>query len=157
MKIRNIIIRLAFMSVILFSSGVFAQESSYKLITKELTKEQKALLQKERDVMKANREAFKATLTKEQLAILKDKTLSKAQIRQKLVATFSTNQKNLVRNQQVRLRKTREKFRQTLTRDQRKMLKERINKTREAKDRGELRNGPRETNKDGKKKRPVRN
>ena len=106
--------------------------------------------------MKANRDAFKATLTKEQLAILKDKTISKTEIRQRLLATFTKTQKDLVRNQQLRLRQTRESFRKTLTRDQRKTLQERIDKIRNSKDRGELKNGPRENNTDGRKTRPIR-
>ncbi|PWG06441.1 hypothetical protein DIS07_01015 [Polaribacter aquimarinus] len=157
MKIKTIILQISFMSLMMFGSAIFAQESNYKLITKELTKEQKVLLQKEREIMKANRDAFKATLTKEQLAILKDKTISRSEVRLRLMKTFTKTQKDLVRNQQVRLRKTRESFRKTLTREQRKMLKERIDKIRKAKDRGELKNGPRERNSDGRKTRPKKN
>ncbi len=61
----------------------------------------------------------------------------------------------MVQNQQVRLRKTRENFRKTLTGEQRKMLKERIEKIRESKDRGELKDGPRVNNDNGNKK--IRN
>ena len=91
------------------------------------------------------------------MAILKDKTISRNEVRQRLIKTFTRTQKELVRNQQVRLRKTRESFRKTLSREQRKMLKERIDKIRKAKDRGELKNGPREKNSEGKKVRPKRN
>ena len=146
MKFKTVIQTTFFMSLLLFSHAVFTQNSSYDLITKELTKDQKALLQKEREVMKTNRESFKATLTKEQITILRDKTISKNEIRKKLTETFSRTQKELVRNQQVRLRKTRESFRKTLTGEQRKMLKERIDKIRKAKDRGELKGGPRKNN-----------
>jgi hypothetical protein len=52
------------------------------------------------------------------------------------------------------LRKTRDNFRKTLTGEQRKMLKERIDKTRNSKDRGELKDGPRIDNaNNGRKKR----
>ncbi|ARV14981.1 hypothetical protein BTO07_07395 [Polaribacter sp. SA4-12] len=154
MKLKTIIYTVSFMSLMFFNTTLFAQDSSYDLITKELTKEQRDLLQKERTVMKTNRDAFKATLTKEQLAILRDKTISKSEIRAKLMSTFTNTQKDLVRNQQVRLRKTRDNFRKTLTGEQRKMLKERIDKIRESKDRGELKDGTRQNNvKDGKKRR----
>ena len=108
---------------------------------------------KEREVIKANRKAFKKSLTENQLAILRDKTISKTEIRKRLVATFSRDQKNMVQNQQIRLRKTRETFRKTLTREQRKMLKQKIDKMRNTKDRGELKNGPRSSNSKGKKRR----
>ena len=154
MKLKTIIYTVSFMSLMCFNTTLFAQDSNYDLITKELTKEQRALLQKEREVMKLNRKTFKATLTKEQLTILRDKTISKNEIRKRLLGTFTRTQKDLVRNQQVRLRKTRDNFRKTLTGEQRKMLKERIDKIRKAKDRGELKNGPRQNNvKDGKKRR----
>ncbi|WP_439127703.1 hypothetical protein, partial [Polaribacter sp.] len=58
------------------------------------------------------------------------------------------------KNQQVRLRQTRETFRKTLTKEQRKILKQRIDKIRNTKDRGELREGSRQNNPlDGKKRR----
>jgi hypothetical protein len=60
----------------------------------------------------------------------------------------------MVKNQKVSLRKTRDNFRKTLTGEQRKMLKERIDKIRNSKDRGELKDGPRINNaNNGKKKR----
>ncbi|NJN49966.1 MAG: hypothetical protein HC798_01035 [Polaribacter sp.] len=80
------------------------------------------------------------------MAILRDKTLDAAQIRQRLTASFTQSQKDLVQNQQLRLRQTREDFRKTLTREQRQILQERIDKIRNTKDRGELRDGPRNTN-----------
>ena len=133
MKLKNIILTVSFIGLMVFNTTLFAQDSSYNLIKKELTQKQMDLLQKEREVIKTNRDAFKASLTQEQLAILKDKTISKNEIRKRLVATFSSNQKSMVQNQQVRLRKTRESFRKTLTGEQRKMLKERIDKIRNSK------------------------
>lgn len=64
----------------------------------------------------------------------------------------------MVQNQQIRLRKTRDNFRKTLTGKQRKMLKEQIDKIRNSKDRGELKDDPRVNNpNNGKKKRNGRN
>lgn len=154
MKLKTIIVPLSFFSLMLFNTTAFAQDSSFGLIQKELTKQQIDLLQKEKEVMKTNREAFKASLTKEQLAILSDKTISKTEIRKRLVATFSKTQLSMVKNQQTSLRKTRENFRNTLTSEQRKMLKERIDKIRNSKDRAELKDGSRINNAtNGKKKR----
>lgn len=154
MKLKTIILSLSFLSLMLFNTTVFAQDSSFSLIQKELTEQQRNLLQKEKEVMKINREAFKASLTKEQLVLLRDRTISKYEIRKRLVASFSRNQKNMVQNQQVSLRKTRDNFRKTLTGEQRKMLKERIDKIRNSKDRGELKDGPRIDNaNNGRKKR----
>ena len=154
MKLKTIILSLSFLSLMLFNTTVFAQDSSFSLIQKELTEQQRNLLQKEKDVMKINREAFKASLTKEQLVLLRDRTISKYEIRKRLVASFSRNQKNMVQNQQVSLRKTRDNFRKTLTGEQRKMLKERIDKIRNSKDRGELKDGLRVNNaNNGRKKR----
>lgn len=157
MKIKTIILKVNLLSILFFGSVLFAQNSNYKLITKELNAEQKKLLQKEKEVMKANRAAFKATLTKAQLAILKDKSISKTEIKQRLVASFTKTQKDLVRNQQLRLRETRDNFRKTLTKEQRKTLRERINKIKNTRDRGELKNGLRERNLDDRKQRPSRN
>lgn len=154
MNIKTKIISLSFIAFMFFNAPIFAQDNNYALITKELTNEQKALLKKEREVMIANRKAFKETLTKEQLTILKDKTLSKGEMRNRLTASFTRKQKDLVKNQQVRLRQTRETFRKTLTKEQRKILKQRIDKIRNTKDRGELREGSRQNNPlDGKKRR----
>ena len=101
MKLKTIIYTISFMSLMLFNTTLFAQDSNYDLITKELTKEQRSLLQEERAAMKTNRDSFKATLTKEQLAILKDKTISKNELKTKLMSTFTRTQKDLVRNQQI--------------------------------------------------------
>ena len=156
MNLKNGILTLSFLGLLLFHSSVIAQESNYNLIKKELTEQQLALLQKEREIIKANREVFKASLTKEQLAILNDKTISKAEIMKRLVDTFSQEQKNMVQSQQTRLRDTRETFRKSLTKEQRKMLKERIDKIRQTKDRGELKDGPRIHNDSGDRKRRQR-
>ena len=71
------------------------------------------------------------------------------------MASFSKSQRELVKNQQMRLRQTRENFRKTLTREQRNVLKERIDKIRNAKDRGELKDGPR-NNRGGRQKNRKR-
>ena len=81
----------------LYNTPFIAQNSRFDVIQKELTKQQRDLLQNEKEVMKANRKAFKASLTKGQMTILRDKTISKIEIRKRLAATFSTIQKNMVK------------------------------------------------------------
>jgi len=158
MKFKTILYTISFMSLMFINTPLFSQDTNYDIITKKLTKDQRELLQKEKEVMKVNRKAFKATLSNDQLAILSDKTISKSQIRKRLMVSFTRTQKELVKNQQLHLRKTRDNFRKTLTGDQRKMLKERIDKIRKAKDRGELKEGARELSvKDGKKRRKRTN
>ena len=154
MKLNKNILTIGFLSLMLYNTPFFAQKSKFDVIRKELTKQQMNLLQREKEVIKANRKAFKGSLTREQLIILRDKTVSKNERRKRLSATFSIIQKEMVKNQQVSLRKTRDNFRKTLTGEQRKMLKERIDKIRKYKDRGELKGGLR-LNKanNGKKKR----
>ena len=158
MKFKTILFTISIMSLMFIDTPLSAQDSNYDIISKKLTKDQRELLQKEKEVMKVNRKAFKATLSNDQLAILSDKTISKSQIRKRLMVSFTSTQKELVKNQQLSLRKTRDNFRKTLTGDQRKMLKERIDKIRKSKDRGELKEGGRELSvKDGKKRRKRTN
>merc|ERR1739844_488694 len=97
-NIKKTTFTLVLLVVMMISVNVFAQDANYNLIKKEFTKEQIDLLQKEREVIKANRKAFKKSLTENQLAILRDKTISKTEIRKRLVATFSRDQKNMVQN-----------------------------------------------------------
>ena len=81
MKLKNIILTLSFFSLMLFNTVISAQDSNFNVIKKELTKQQRDLLEKEKLVMKTNRDAFKASLTKEQLVILRDRTISKAELK----------------------------------------------------------------------------
>ncbi len=129
MKVTSSILILFFISLCT-TNGMFGQSSDYDLIMKELTKEQKELLLKEREMIKNNREALKKSLTKEQLAILTDKALRNDIKRKRLLQSFSRQQKTLVQRQEKSLRVTRENFRKTLTDNQRKILKDRIERSR---------------------------
>lgn len=129
MKATSSILVLFFISLCT-TNVTFGQTSDYDLIMKELTKEQKELLLKERQMIKSNREALKKSLSKKQLAILTDKTLRNDQKRTRLLQSFNRQQRNLVQRQEKRLRVTREAFRKTLTDGQRKILKDRIERSR---------------------------
>ena len=92
MKLNKHILTIGFLGLMLYYTPFIAQNSRFDVIQKKLTKQQRDLLQNEKEVMKANRKAFKASLTKEQMTILRDKTISKIEIRKRLAATFSTIQ-----------------------------------------------------------------
>ncbi len=91
--------------------------------------------------MKANRDAFKASLTAEQLAILKDRTLTKEQQQSALVATFTATQKAILSENRERAKALKEEFRTTITKEQRQQLhsqnenkiREKINEIKERK------------------------
>ncbi|MEY4085237.1 MAG: hypothetical protein RL074_1024 [Bacteroidota bacterium] len=106
-------------TLFLGSTKTFAQEKELK---ENLTVEQQKLLQEQRDVMKANREAFKASLTAEQLAILKDGSLTREQQQAALVATFSDAQKAILNENREKAKALKEEFKTTLTKEQRQQL-----------------------------------
>ena len=56
MNLKNSIFLFGWLITMLFNIPAFAQDSSYNLIKKELTKEQRALLQKERDYLQSSRD-----------------------------------------------------------------------------------------------------
>ena len=64
MKLNKNILTIGFLSLMLYNTPFIAQNSRFDVIQKELTKQQRDLLQNEKEVMKANRKAFKASLTK---------------------------------------------------------------------------------------------
>ena len=106
-------------TLFLGSTKTFAQEKELK---ENLTVEQQKLLQEQRDVMKANREAFKASLTAEQLTILKDRSLTREQQQAALVATFSDAQKAILNENREKAKALKEEFKTTLTKEQRQQL-----------------------------------
>ncbi|MGK0174323.1 MAG: hypothetical protein ACI9AT_000703, partial [Ulvibacter sp.] len=62
-KVRYSVVLLFFISLCT-TNVMVGQVSDYDLITKELTKEQKELLIKEREMIKSDRNALKKSLTK---------------------------------------------------------------------------------------------
>lgn len=116
-------------TLFLGTTKVLAQE---KEPIRNLTFEQQKLLQEQRDVIKANREAFKASLTAEQLAILKDRSLTKEQQQSALIATFTDAQKSFLSEHREKAKLLKEEFKTTLTKEQRQQFhSERENKIRE--------------------------
>lgn len=116
-------------TLFLSNTKTLAQDKETK---ESLTVEQQKLLQEQREVMKANREAFKASLTAEQLAILKDRTLSKEQQQAALVATFTEAQKAILSDNREKAKALKEEFRTSLTKEQRQQFhSQNENKVRE--------------------------
>lgn len=120
------------LTLFVLTLGTLKGHAQDKELISTLTTEQKRLLQEQRDVMKSNREAFKASLTAEQLAILKDQSLNKEQQRAALVATFTETQKALLNDNKEKVRSLKEEFRTTITKEQRQQLRpQNENKIRE--------------------------
>ncbi len=108
--------------VFTFFIGVSTVQAQEKDRATTLTIEQQRLLQEQRDVLKANREAFKASLTAEQLAILKDKSLSKEQQQAALIATFNETQRAMLNENREKAKALKEEFKTSLTKEQRQQL-----------------------------------
>jgi hypothetical protein len=118
MKSLKTITAIAFM-LFLGITNVEAQKST--TIT-TFTTEQQKLVQEQRDLMTANREAFKASLTAEQQAILADPSLSKEQQHAALVKTFTEAQKTILAENRESAKALKEEFRNTLTSEQRQQI-----------------------------------
>lgn len=87
-----------------------------------LTADQVALLKAQKDLLAANREAFKASLTEAQLAILENGDLSKKDIFAALAATFTAEQRAIIAANKESVKALRDEFRSTLTSEQRQQL-----------------------------------
>lgn len=106
-------------TLLFWSTYAFAQD---KEPIENLTVEQQKLLKEQRDVIKANREAFKASLTAEQLAILKDRSLNKEQQQAALIATFTEAQKSILNENRERAKSLREELKSSLSKEQRQQF-----------------------------------
>lgn len=118
MKSLKTITAIAFM-LFIGISNVEAQKST--TIT-TFTTEQQKLVQEQRDLMTANREAFKASLTAEQQAILNDPSLSKDQQHAALVKTFTETQKTILAENRERAKALKAEFKNTISTEQRQQI-----------------------------------
>lgn len=87
-----------------------------------LTADQVALLKAQKDLIIANREAFKASLTEAQLVILESTDLSKKDIFAALASTFTAEQRAIITANKESVKALRDEFKSTLTSDQRQQL-----------------------------------
>ncbi|MBN2350028.1 MAG: hypothetical protein JXJ22_14405 [Bacteroidales bacterium] len=87
-------------------------------LPKNLTEQQRNMLQEQKMVNARHREAFSATLSPEQEAILDNPELTREQKRETLRATLTTEQKTMLQEQQTLRVQQRDMFRATLTEEQ---------------------------------------
>jgi len=112
--------------------GVSSVQSQNKDVMPNLTKEQQQLIKEQRELVIANRDAFKGTLTAEQLSILDNKELSKQERLKNLVSTFTAAQKELIAKNRASINALKETFKNSMTSEQRQhMQSQNMSKMRE--------------------------
>ncbi|MES2239535.1 MAG: hypothetical protein V4497_04675 [Bacteroidota bacterium] len=111
-------------TVFLFFMGLYSGSAQKSTVIDNFTTEQQKLVQEQRDLIKANREAFKASLTAEQLGILKDANLNKQEKQAALILTFTTEQKNLLNENKQNIKELKKDFKNTLSNEQRQQIHE---------------------------------
>jgi len=102
--------------------GVSSVQSQNKDVMPNLTKEQQQLIKEQRELVIANRDAFKGTLTAEQLSILDNKELSKQERLKNLVSTFTAAQKELIAKNRASINALKETFKNSMTSEQRQHM-----------------------------------
>ncbi len=100
----------------------------FEVLKKNLTSEQKDMLQKNRKENDQMRDAFKATLTAEQKAILENKEIEGKEKRDAFRASLSDNQLGMLESQKASRKAQMEAFRTTLTDEQKEKLKKFMDK-----------------------------
>ena len=123
----------------LFIIGTFCISAQNDFKELSLSTAQKELLQKQKILVKNNREAFKKLLTEKQKRILADKTLSKKERQNALKASLTSTQKNLLVQNKESLSKAKIAFRNSLTKEQKQRIRKRAKS-----DKGQSRNNIRE-------------
>lgn len=114
----------------------YAQESD---VVKNLTEEQKEMIQSQKKLLIDTRNEFKATLTDSQLAILKDATLSKEDRLKTLLSSLSENQKKLLIENRKVISERKEDFKSSITEEQRQRIRNQIGPEKSAQEKRELR------------------
>ena len=96
-----------------------------KGMEKILTPDQLTLLQKQKDLVKSQREAFKNSLSDDQLAILDNEELNQRERREALRATFTQDQLDLLDVHKTNVQSLKDSFRESLTDEQKQKLRQR--------------------------------
>jgi hypothetical protein len=117
---KSIIRNLSLILILLFSFSNLKAQS--KLPINNLTQEQISLLQKQKDLIKANRAKFKASMTEKQLSILHNAKLSIKERHNDLIATFTKAQKDMLSRNAQSVNDLKNQFRASLTKDQRQQM-----------------------------------
>lgn len=102
--------------------GLSNVQSQNNEVMQNLTQSQQQLMKEQRELVVANREAFKATLNAEQLSILDNKELSKQERLKNLVSTFTATQKELMVKNKASIDALKETFKKTMTTEQRQHM-----------------------------------
>lgn len=95
-----------------------------------LTEDQKALIEANKEATKERREAFKASLSEEQKAILENKQLTKKERMEVFKASLTDAQKELLAANREAMKAQKDAFRATLTDEQKAAMKQRARKHR---------------------------
>ena len=113
--------------------GIVAQEKPHHDSAKEkiYTPAQIEMIKAQRKLIKADKEAFRATLTMEQKAIFNDESLTREARRKAMKEMLSAEQKALLAANRAKAKSLREDFKATITDEQKEALKKRRQKLRE--------------------------
>lgn len=87
-----------------------------------LTDAQKNMLERNKEIIQANRKSFRKTFNAQQRLILKDSTLDHREKKEALRLTFSQEQEEQLISNEKEMKKLRKAFFETLTDDQKKFL-----------------------------------
>jgi len=104
----------------------------------DLTDAQKLMLQKQRELIKQNRERFKASLSKQQLAILENTKLTKQERQKALIASFTEVQQKMMKEQRSTVQAVKQQFRNSLTSEQIQQIRTRLRSVKNIQDNKEL-------------------
>jgi murein L,D-transpeptidase YcbB/YkuD len=104
----------------------------------DLTDAQKLMLQKQRELIKQNREKFKASLSKQQLAILENTKLTKHERQKALIASFTEAQQKMMQEQRSTVQAVKQQFKNSLTSEQIQQIRTRLRSVKNIQDNKEL-------------------
>jgi len=149
MKIFKII---TILLMVFFIGGfkISAQENKQKEKVEQssienLSKDQLLLLDKQKELIKANRAKFKAGLTDKQLEILANQKMSKQERQKMLMSTFTKSQQLMLQEHRLSVQEMKNRFRMTLTDEQRQTIRARLRIHKDTQDGNELRETVRDT------------
>ncbi|SDW92662.1 hypothetical protein SAMN05444411_102480 [Lutibacter oricola] len=91
-----------------------------------LSTEQQKLMLKQKQLIKQNRETFKASLTSKQLSILENTTLSKKEKQNALMVSLSKQQQLMLKTQRENIKVVKDKLRNSITTEQRQQIRARL-------------------------------
>ena len=106
-----------FLLLLFILQGVVAQEKQHDDFAREkiYTPAQIEMIKEQRKLIKADKEAFRATLSAEQLAVFKDESLTREARREAMKAMLSAEQKALLAANRAKAKSLRETFKATIT------------------------------------------